>query len=201
MTAGVGTVAIIPAVMTLRALLSTLVRSITPWRRRTPCERLLERLATFRTPRLAVELVPATSWGANLRSALPQADWDRLRKRAYRAAGYRCEICRERGPAHPVECHELWEYDDSKGIQLLVGLIALCPGCHAVKHLGRSYAEGDGDAAFARLMRLNAWSAAVAKAYVDVVFEIWEIRSQTQWRLDLCWLATHGVPQPDCTMR
>jgi hypothetical protein len=182
------TVAMLPAPMTTSTLLNTLGRLINSWHRRDPIERLHRRLATFGTPRLAVELVPATSWGANLRSVLTQADWDRLRRRTYRAAGYRCEICGERGPTHPVECHELWEYDDANSIQRLLGLIALCPSSHSVQHLGRFHAEGDGNVAFARLVRLNDWSTVVATAYVDLVFEIWEMRSTATWTLDLRWL-------------
>lgn len=191
--------------MTLFSTLATLYRSVVAWCRRAKrrqlaatleLQQLRSRLASFRQARLTVELVPATSWGANLRTVLPKADWDRLRKRAYRDAGYRCEICRERGPTHPVECHELWEYDDTNGVQRLLGLIALCPSCHAVKHLGLSYAEGDGDAAFARLMRVNGWSAALARMYVDLVFEIWTIRSKMEWRLDLRWLTSRGIEPP-----
>jgi hypothetical protein len=84
-------------------------------------------------PRLSIELVPATSWFDNLRSLLPPAEWDALRKATSQAAGHRCEICGGRGPKWPVECHERWQYDDATHVQTLTGLIALCPECHRVK--------------------------------------------------------------------
>jgi len=175
--------------MILHTLLAPLARTVIRWRQRAEARQpaspatlgqLRQRLAVFLPAPLTIELVPATSWGANLRSVLPKEDWDRLRKSTCRATGYRCEICRERGPAHPVECHERWKYDDAAGVQRLVGLVALCPSCYAVKHLGAE--------ALVKLMRLNNWTAAVAREYVDLVFEIWEMRSAVEWRLDLSWL-------------
>lgn len=148
---------------------------------------LAHRLRRYKRARLTVELVPSAMWGQNLRSLLPVEQWNALRKAAYRRALYRCEICGERGPAHPVECHERWEYHDARRVQRLVGLQALCPGCHAVKHIGRSYVEGDGDAAMARLMRINRWTREEATAYLDLVFDLWSARSEGEWRLDLDW--------------
>jgi hypothetical protein len=87
-----------------------------------------------------------------------------------------------------VECHERWEYDDASRVQRLTGLQALCPGCHAVKHIGRSFAEGDGDAAMARLMRINGWTREEATAYLGLVFDVWQTRRHGEWRLDLDWL-------------
>jgi hypothetical protein len=151
---------------------------------------LSRRLRRFKRARLTIELVPPSTWGQNLRGALSGEQWDCLRQAVYRRAGYRCEICGERGATHPVECHERWAYDDAARVQRLIGLVALCPACHAVKHIGRSYAEGDGDAALARLMRVNGWSRTDAVEYVDLVFDIWQTRRRGEWRLDLEWL-TH----------
>jgi hypothetical protein len=92
----------------------------------------------------------------------------------------------------PVDCYERWEYDDSTRVQRLVGLTALCPGCHRVNHLGRSYITGDAGAALARLARINGWTAAQAMVYVDLVFELWSLRSDCDWQLDLsCLYASH----------
>jgi len=67
---------------------------------------------------------------------------------AYDNAGHQCEICRgtgsRRSAANPggLEAHEIWAYDISEdgtnGVQRLIRLIALCPQCHACKHMGRS---------------------------------------------------------------
>src|SRR5260221_7272932 len=102
---------------------------------------------TIRPPRLTIELVPATSWLANVRAVVTPQTWARLRGQVGNAAGWRCEICAGQGRHHPIECHEVWHYDDNNHIQQLVRLIALCPACHRVKHIGLTTKRGGGDAA------------------------------------------------------
>lgn len=142
------------------------------------------------TPKLTVELVPATAWGANLRSILHPSHWDRLRRASYRRAGYRCEICQGKGPKHPVECHEIWHYNDEDKRQTLQGLISLCPPCHRVKHLGHAHVIGKGDEAREHLRQVNGWSQSETARYIGTVFQRWEERSQFEWALDLSWLET-----------
>src|SRR5205823_6629265 len=81
-------------------------------------------------PLLTVELVPSTCWFHNVRSEVSTEDWDRLKQMASQRAGRRCEVCGRRGPRWPVEAHEVWEYDDEKHVQRLLGIVALCPACH-----------------------------------------------------------------------
>jgi len=83
--------------------------------------------------RLTVELVPSTCWYTNVRSNVSKAVWDRLRGEVAADAGNRCEVCGGRGRRWPVECHEMWDYDDDRKIQRLERLVALCPACHEVK--------------------------------------------------------------------
>ena len=138
--------------------------------------------------KLTVELVPKGQWGANLRSELPKEQWDRLRKATYAKAGHQCEICGGRGPKWPVECHERWRYDEDTKAQVLEGLIALCPSCHEVKHIGRAGAVGRGEEALAHLMKVNGWSSEDAQHYIEAAFETWARRSRENWTLDLSWL-------------
>jgi hypothetical protein len=134
---------------------------------------------------LTVEMVPRTAWFTNLRSALSKEDWDRLRRLVYERAGNRCEICGGRGGAHPVECHEVWEYDDRERVQRLAGLVALCPACHEAKHMGRASSVGRGGAARAHLARVNGWSMADVELYLETEFEVWSRRSGHEWQPDL----------------
>jgi len=143
-------------------------------------------------PRLTVELIPATTWYDNLRSRLTPEGWKRLRKECYRKAGYRCEICGGRGPDHPVECHEIWHFDDDRAVQTLVRLIALCPSCHLVKHFGFASVSGRGEEAFAHLLRVNGWTREQGERHVAEAFRQWETRSRRQWKLDISAI----IPQP-----
>ena len=152
--------------------------------------------AIVTVPKLTIELVPQGQWGANLRKVLPKSDWDKLRKRQYILANYCCEICGGRGPKWPVECHEVWEYDDQNKIQTLTGLVALCPPCHRVKHMGRSMAVGEGEEAVSHFMDVNDCSRNVADAYVEEAFMPWQDRSGYEWDLELSWLKDNGILIP-----
>jgi hypothetical protein len=145
-------------------------------------------------PRLTVELVPATAWGDNLRSRLTPARWDELRKAQYKLANYCCEICGGKGSKHPVECHEVWEYDDEKLTQKLLRLIALCPRCHRVKHAGRTITTSPrGEAEVMEwLMRVNRWGTPEAKHHLASAFDLWRTRSQFKWTLDISVLDAQG---------
>lgn len=141
--------------------------------------------------KLTCELVPTNQWGTNLRSVLAPKVWDELRRACYARAGHRCEICNGVGSKHPVECHEIWEYTDGPVfIQKLTGLIALCPMCHKVKHIGFAYTQGDRAfmAALNHLAKVNGWSPDRTYKYVGNQFEIHRIRSQLNWVMDLDWL-------------
>jgi hypothetical protein len=135
--------------------------------------------------RLTIELVPKTSWYHNVRALTDELGWDRIRRQVWRQADYRCEVCGGRGPEHPVECHEVWRYDDRTCVQLLVRMIALCPACHQVKHLGFANVKGKGTQAQAHLARVNGWTLEQADVYISQAFQVWAQRSQGAWTLDL----------------
>jgi len=138
--------------------------------------------------KLTIELVPRGQWGANLRSELKKSEWDKLRKECYAKAGYRCEVCGGKGSRWPTEAHEIWDYDEKTKVQRLDGLIALCPSCHEVKHIGRANATGNGQRAMRHLMRVNSWAESDAKHYIDAAFETWMKRSGEEWTLDISWV-------------
>ena len=143
----------------------------------------------FELASLTVELVPRPLWYAsNIRTVAPQEDWDLLRRAVYRIARYRCEICGGRGPVHPIECHEVWKYDEATKVQTLERLIGLCPLCHSVKHMGRSQVVGNGEQAMAQLASVNGWPPEIAQHYVDLAFRKWARRSAMRgWRLVVDW--------------
>jgi hypothetical protein len=142
------------------------------------------------TPRtlLTIELVPQTCWFSNVRSEVSKADWEVLKQATFRKAGYQCEVCGGRGASWPVECHEIWYYDDAEHLQTLVGLTALCPSCHEVKHRGFANVKGRGDIADRHLAQVNGWTKQLTKQYVEDQFQVWLKRSRHEWKLDISWL-------------
>ena len=84
--------------------------------------------------KLNFELVPDSCWYSNLRSILSPAQWDIVRREAYREANGKCMICGE--PATRLEAHEKWSYDEENAVQKLETVIAVCKSCHEVIHIG-----------------------------------------------------------------
>lgn len=143
---------------------------------------------------LTIDLVPTTCWYSNVRSNVSPETWDSLQRQVFTAADFRCEICTRRGPAHPVECHEEWHYDDHRLIQRLGRLVSLCPNCHEVKHFGLALSRGKSGKTLEWLSRVNQISPSDALAHVQRAFQIHAIRSRFSWTLDVSVLTTqYGV--------
>jgi len=138
-------------------------------------------------PLLYAELVPSTAWGINVRSKFTRPEWDALREKVYVRANHRCEICGGAGGRHPVEAHEVWSYDIATRVQKLERLIALCPTCHQVKHLGRTIKVVDNGRALVvnKLKKVNGWTGAQASDHITAVLKEWEERSLVEWTMDL----------------
>jgi hypothetical protein len=146
-------------------------------------------------PRLTIELVPQTAWWTNVRSNVTRAQWEKCKNLVKERSGSRCEICGGVGSRYPVDCHEIWEYTrvGDTYIQTLVGLIALCPRCHEVKHLGRAFATGNAVRALDHLMAVNDWPPEWAEAYAMQALVIWEEMSRHQWELNIDYLYDEGI--------
>lgn len=141
--------------------------------------------------KLTIELVPQTCWYSNVRSNVTAKQWDVIRRKCYEKANHQCEICNGVGNKHPVECHEVWQYDDINHIQSLTGLIALCPSCHMVKHVGLSQMRGQMGLVVKQLMKVNGITQPQTLALIDDAFNEWANRSQYEWTLDISYLDTY----------
>lgn len=149
--------------------------------------------------RLTVEIIPTSLHGQNPRTHFGREWWDATRKVAYTAAGYRCEICGGRGPDHPVELHERYSYDEHARppVQRITGLVALCPDCHAVKHLYRTSAvaaENHDPAVLGNALRhlreVNGWTGQQLDRYLAQVRRDYERREGLgPWTADYSALA------------
>lgn len=136
--------------------------------------------------KLEFELVPDGCWYSNLRSVLSKEQWDVVRKDAYARSGGKCMIC---GASGRLEAHERWSYDEIRGIQKLEDVIAVCPLCHSVIHIGRTQLKGDERAASEHFMRVNdADYAAYRRALGEANRRHAELNRVSEWALDLSWL-------------
>ena len=149
-------------------------------------------LLVDRSARLHAAMLPASTWGSNLRGILTRAQWDHLRATVCDAAGDRCEICRAEvwvdGRRRRPDCHELWAFeleDDGRHVQRLVRLIALCPDCHRTQHVGHAVAEGEDDLVIRHLCKVNGWTHEQAIADLDQAGDVHDELSCIDWDLDL----------------
>ncbi|MDE6791143.1 MAG: HNH endonuclease [Clostridia bacterium] len=133
--------------------------------------------------KLNFELVPDGCWYSNLRSALPQGAWDVVRKKAYARANGKCMICG--APTARLEAHEQWEYDDQKGVQKLVNVIAVCRACHEVIHIGRTQLMGREREASEHFMKVNGCTYAEYRKALGEANAVHRERSRREWLLDI----------------
>ena len=109
-----------------------------------------------------------------------------------------CEICGGKGDQWPVECHERWAYDERTHAQKLIGLIALCPACHQVKHIGLAAIRGRLDEALDHYAKINKLTVTQASRDLKVAADLWAERSQIVWEVDISWATSYlkSLPKP-----
>lgn len=140
--------------------------------------------------KLQIELVPQTAWYKNLRCVIKKPLWDKIRHAVYRRHNYHCGICGARGK---LNCHEVWQYDDSLHIQKLLDLVALCDMCHYVKHIGfagvlAQRGQLNFELVVEHFKRVNNCSDEVFWKCYDEAFHLWQKRSLYVWKMDLSQL-------------
>lgn len=150
------------------------------------------------------DLLPSSAWGRNLRSLLPRPAWDRLRRWAYARAGGVCEHCaqtgHEQGRRHALEAHEIWDVCADARTVTLAGIVALCPLCHAVAHLGRTLTQGR--RAFVRavthMQHVHGLDDVQTEAVVSHAFAQWQAYGDTPFTVTvaegLAALIAEGAP-------
>jgi len=140
---------------------------------------------------LNFELVPRTSWCDNVRTQVKPKVWDAIRKDVYAEYGHKCGICSRKTR---LEAHEIWDYDDSIGAQVLRGMIALCPMCHRCKHIGLTEVLATQgklkiDSIVAHYCRVNKCDKPTFMKDRNAAFELWAERSKRSWEVDISYIA------------
>lgn len=144
--------------------------------------------------KLQIEMIPRTSWYSNLRSELSKEDWDILRKEAYRNANWHCQICGCSGVQ--LHAHEIWDFNMATEVQTLIKIVALCPICHATIHYGRT-CKIEGMAGAEKVMKhfckVNNCSLEDFNEHVREAKDLWMIRSEVNWKLDISKITDRGI--------
>jgi hypothetical protein len=137
--------------------------------------------------KLTVEMVPKSSHYNNMRKVLSKEGWDEIRKSTYRKYNYKCGICGDKGK---MNCHEIWEYDEGRGVQTLKGYISLCTMCHMVKHIGfasilATKGKLDYEEVVKHFCKVNKCSKKKFREHTDEMFRVFRKQSNMKWRVDL----------------
>lgn len=74
--------------------------------------------------------------GVAPRTVLGNRNWNKMRKKCYFDADYKCEVCGAEGTLH---AHELYDTNWEKGFAKFDRCVCLCPKCHLLGiHTGRA---------------------------------------------------------------
>lgn len=133
--------------------------------------------------------MPSSTFYRNVRAVLTKKQWSVISKQVRSEAYDICQICHD----HADDTHEIWFYDDHTVTRKLVGLRALCKSCHGVKHFGFSRIQGRGEQALQHFMKINELTRQEAEIAITKSFEVWQKRSQKQWKLDISILKDYGI--------
>lgn len=146
--------------------------------------------------RLRIQMVPEKASGHNLRGLIPSTQWDRIKNAAFAVAGHRCEACGGVGSSHPVECHELWDFNQKLRLQKLNGLQVLCPDCHGAAHIGfskKSKSPQTYERIRGKLMSVNGLTGDQVDKYIRMAFASHNETRDMLWVMDLSWLSKNFI--------
>lgn len=154
-----------------------------------------EQQRVFENLKLSIELVPITCWHSNVRSKLTRPQWNKLRTTIFEERNHKCEICGGIGTKHPLECHEVWFYDNKNKTQSLIKLTAICPLCHQVKHLGLTSKLGSEyrERAIQRFQEINNLTIEDSTLYISYFWQQWKERNKHEWKLDISLLESYSI--------
>ena len=136
--------------------------------------------------KLNIELVPSSTWYDNVRSQVTATQWKKLRELVLAEHGNQCSVC---GNAKRLAAHEVWAYSESTATQTLTGMVALCPMCHHIKHIGLAQLlASQGKLNYASVVNhycsINKCSRKDFEQHVDEAFRQWSARNEKTWKVD-----------------
>jgi len=139
---------------------------------------------------LEIEMIPPSTWGISLAQKLPRPIWDSIRREVYQSSGHSCSLCKAINTQ--LHCHEIWSFNESKGVQTLTGLQCLCQDCHNIKHWGRTSVlveEGTYPLRYKELLighfcSLNRCKRSDFFTHRDKAWVLFQRRSTIQFKID-----------------
>lgn len=130
---------------------------------------------------LFVDLLPMDS-NVTLKRSLSDSEYGRLKNIIVKRAGYKCEICNTECLSKDnkyLQVCERFSYCMEKGVQKLERIVAMCKDCFVTTRLLNKRVT------LSRLIEINQIDKEDAKQHILDAYEIWKIRSNISWKVDL----------------
>lgn len=86
-----------------------------------------------------------------------------------------------------------YSFDARTGVQRLDHLVALCPPCHEVNHIGLASVRGRFDSAISHMMKVTGRSKISCRREAFNSIKLANSRARRRWKVDLSCLA---LPAP-----
>ena len=133
--------------------------------------------------------MPKALWGRSLAALARKQSkfgpkWQGIRQKEFSRTNGRCESCG--GQARSL--HEIWDYDDARHVQRLVGFEPVCELCSLTQHMGRAHEIGRGAEAEQQIARVNGISLEQVGTMLQTAAIVWMARNEHSWTQDLSWL-------------
>jgi hypothetical protein len=136
---------------------------------------------TYGGDQLFVDLLPKDS-SITLKRTLEDSEYSKLRNIVVKRVAYKCEICNTECFSKDnkyLQLCERFSYSIEKKIQKLERIVAMCKECFQTVRLL------DKGIALTRLIEINQTDKEDAKQHIFDAYEIWKVRSNIKWNVDL----------------
>ena len=136
---------------------------------------------TYGGDQLFVDLLPKDS-SITLKRTLEDSEYSKLRNIVVKRVAYKCEICNTECLSKDnkyLQLCERYSYSMEKHVQKLERIVAMCKECFQTVRLL------DKGIALSRLIEINQTDKEDAKQHIFDAYEIWKVRSNIKWTVDL----------------
>jgi len=136
---------------------------------------------TYGGDQLFVDLLPKDS-SITLKRTLEDSEYSKLRNIVVKRVAYKCEICNTECLSKDnkyLQLCERFSYSMEKQVQKLERIVAMCKECFQTVRLL------DKGIALSRLIEINQTDKEDAKQHIFDAYEIWKVRSNIKWTVDL----------------
>ena len=151
--------------------------------------------------RIHFQVIPVKCVGRNLHShnIIKAEKWQEISKEVRLRTRGICECCGRKFDTNELSAHEVWEFDEERGIQRLLCIIGICDKCHRTIHYQYHFSNNkleprDAFICKAHYMDLSGWDENGFEMALDIALKRYRILNQREedWKLDISLILATG---------